>query len=104
MALGEMVVDKMPGIGDRTEPLPLLGRIVIGACAGGYIARRSRGGVVAGAILGATSAFITAHMATQTRKELDIPTGAGGLLEDSLVVALGSLMTANGSHRSSRLV
>jgi uncharacterized membrane protein len=104
MALGEMVVDKMPGIGDRTEPLPLMGRIVIGACAGGYIARRSPGGVVAGAILGATSACITAHVATRMRNELDMPTGAGGLLEDSLVVALGSLATAGGPYRRSRLV
>jgi uncharacterized membrane protein len=98
MAVGEMVVDKMPGVGDRTEALPLTGRLVLGACAGGYVARTSRTGMVAGAVLGAASALITAHLGTQARKHLNFSNGVGGLLEDVLVVALGSLATSRGSR------
>jgi uncharacterized membrane protein len=98
MALGEMVVDKIPGVGDRTEALPLAGRVILGGWAGGYVARRDRSSLVAGAILGAASALITAHVATQARKDLDIPADGGGWLEDALVVALGSFVTPGGMN------
>lgn len=87
MALGEMIADKLPDMGDRTDTLPLAGRVVIGGFAGSYIAGRGRGSV-AGAVLGATSALITAHLATQARRQLDVPNAAGGLLEDAATLAL----------------
>jgi uncharacterized membrane protein len=92
MALGEMLTDKMPFVGDRTEPLPLTGRLVFAACAGGYVARQGRSSVLGGALLGAGSALITAHLATRARKDLQVPTVAGGLIEDALVMGLSALV------------
>lgn len=91
LAFGEAVVDKMPFVGDRTEALPLTGRVIIGAVAGGYVARRHPGTAVAGALLGGASALVAAHLATRLRKEFDIPATAGGLLEDAVMLGLGAL-------------
>ncbi len=90
VAVGEMVADKTPWIGDRVEPLPLAGRALLGTAVGTVIARDRREDVLLGGALGAASAVIVAHLAFRVRQTLPVSDVAGGLLEDGLVLALAS--------------
>ena len=85
----EMMADKTSLVGDRIDPLPLLGRAVIGATVGALIAReQGREHTLAGTICGAACAVGGAHLAYQVRTRLPFSNIAGGLLEDSLVLAV----------------
>ena len=99
IAAGEMVADKTPWVGDRVDPLPLTGRVLIGAAAGAFIARQHRDDVLLGGALGATTAFIVAHLAFHARKRLPMSNVSGGLLEDAVVLALASRY-ADSEYRS----
>ncbi len=90
LALGEMILDKTPFVGDRVDALPLAGRASIGAFTGGVIARQHRDSVVLGGLLGAASAIAAAHLAYHARKGLSLPNAAGGLLEDAIVLAIAA--------------
>jgi uncharacterized membrane protein len=87
-AASEMIADKTPFVGDRIEPLPLGGRAVIGAGIGALIARQHAQNAVLGAMIGASTAVVVAHLAYHARKRLPLSSVAGGLLEDSLVIAI----------------
>lgn len=88
LAAAEMLADKTANLPDRIDPLPLAGRAVLGAVAGGMVARKGGADGVLGAILGAAAAVAAAHLAYHTRKRLAVPDAVAGLLEDGLVVAL----------------
>ncbi len=89
-AAGEMVADKTDMVGDRVDPLPLLGRAVIGATVGGVIAREQRQNIMLGGAVAACTAVVVAHLACRARKGLPLSNIAGGLLEDALVLALAA--------------
>lgn len=89
-AAGETVADKTPWVGDRTDPVPLAGRTIIGAGIGALIAGEQNDSRLLGALLGAATAMIATHLAFQLRKHLPLSNTAGGLLEDGVVVALAS--------------
>lgn len=91
MAAGEMVADKTPFVGNRTDAWPQAGRAVMGALVGGFIAREAGETVWFGALVGAATAVAATHLAYQLRTRLPLSTTAGGLLEDALVVGAGSL-------------
>ena len=93
LAAGEMIVDKLPFVGDRIEAAPLVGRALMGALAGGLIAREAKGHVAAGAALGAAAAVAAAHVAYRVRQGLGVPALAGGLLEDAIVVGAGAVLS-----------
>jgi uncharacterized membrane protein len=97
-AAGEMIADKLPFTPDRTAPLPLVGRAVFGAIAGGIIASEERGSPVLGAALGAVTAVTVAHIAYHVRKyahdRLSIPDMAVAGAEDALVLTIGAVMRA----------
>jgi len=90
LAVGEMIVDKMPSVGSRLAPGPLAGRAVMGALAGGVIARRARGNVAAGAVVGASAALAAAYLAYHARKQLPLSNALGGVVEDLLVLGIGA--------------
>jgi uncharacterized membrane protein len=90
LALGEMIADKTPAVGDRTDPFPLAGRAVMGALAGGVLAHERRGNRLAGALVGAAAAVIVAHLAYRVRQRLPLPNVVSGLLEDGVVYGLAS--------------
>ena len=90
LAIGEMVADKTPGIGDRIDPIPLAGRALMGVLVGGVIARERGGNMVLHGLVGASTAVIAAHLAYRARKALPLPGLAGGLLEDSVVTAIAA--------------
>lgn len=89
-ATGEMIADKTPFVGNRIDALPLTGRILIGALVGALIARENDQNALLGGMLGSASALVAAHLAYQARKRLPASSLTGGLLEDGLVVAIGS--------------
>ena len=89
-AVGEMIADKTPWIADRIDPLPLGGRAIMGAAVGAFVANDQRQHVVLGAMIGAATAVAAAHLAYRVRKRLPLPGIAAGLLEDGLVLAIGS--------------
>jgi uncharacterized membrane protein len=89
-AVGELIADKTPIVGDRIDALPLAGRAFMGATVGALIAREQEQNAFLGGMLGAATALIAAHLAYQGRKRLPVPNLAGGLLEDSLVIAIAS--------------
>jgi len=86
-AAGEFVGDKTSFVGNRTDAVPLAGRAVMGALVGGVIAHEEREPVLVRAVIGATTAFIAAHLAFQVRTRLLGANVAGGLVEDALVTA-----------------
>ena len=90
MAAGEMLLDKTSLVGDRVAPIPLAGRALMGAIAGGIIARESRGDVLLGGLVGAAAAVITAHLAYHARKRLPMSSEIAGVLEDAIVIAIGA--------------
>jgi uncharacterized membrane protein len=90
LAAGEMVADKTPVVGNRTDPAPLAGRALMGALVGGVIARQSRSNPLTGALLGASAAVAMTHLAFQIRKRLPLPNVLGGALEDAIVIGLSS--------------
>jgi hypothetical protein len=85
-----MMLDKTAVIGDRIDPLPLAGRAVMGAMVGGIIARENRGSILLSALIGATAAVITAHLAYHARRRIPGASALGGLVEDAIVVAVGA--------------
>ena len=92
-ATGEMVADKTPLVGDRIDTLPLTGRVIIGGLVGALVARENDQSGLLGGIVGSASAFVVAHLAYQARKRLAASSFTAGLLEDGLVVAIGSRYT-----------
>ena len=94
-AAGEFVGDKTSLVGNRTDAVPLAGRAAMGALVGGVIAHEEHESVLVGAVIGATTAFIAAHLAFQVRTRLLGATVAGGLLEDAIVTAAGAAYLRN---------
>ena len=89
-AAGEMIMDKTSFVGDRIDPLPLAGRAMMGAGVGAVIAREEEEKALLGAVLGAATALVVAHLAFHARQRLPLPNAVGGLLEDTLVLAIAS--------------
>lgn len=90
LAAGEMVADKTAAIGDRTDPLPLGGRIAMGAMVGGIVAHDRKSSLLLGTALGASAAVVAAHLACYLRKRAAGANLVGGLVEDALVAAVGA--------------
>ena len=89
-AAGEIAMDKTSIVGDRIDPLPLAGRAIMGAGVGVLVARERDGNALLGGVLGAATALVVAHIAYHVRKGLPVTSAAGGLLEDTLVLAIAS--------------
>lgn len=93
LAAGELVADKTPFVGARTEPLPLLGRALAGAAsAGAHAASRGGNGAVA-ALVGGASAIVTTvgmyHLRRQAVRRLDLPDPGIALIEDGIAIGAG---------------
>jgi uncharacterized membrane protein len=91
LAAGEMVADKTTVVGDRTNPLPLGGRAMMGAVLGAWIAREHHDSILLGAALGGAAAVAATHLAYQLRTRWPDATTATGLVEDAIVVGAASL-------------
>ena len=96
LRVGEVIADKLPFLPDRTAPLPLAGRALMGGLVGGILASEERGSVLLGAGIGALAAVAAAHLAFRARKyareRRSIPDGVAATVEDSLVLGIGALV------------
>ncbi|HVE72122.1 MAG TPA: DUF4126 family protein [Thermoanaerobaculia bacterium] len=87
LAAMELLADKLPGIPNRTDALPLLGRAAAGALIGATIAAASRRDRVQGAAIGAVVAVIAARLSFHARRALaeQLPATLAALVEDAAV-------------------
>jgi len=72
LAIGELIADKLPTIPKRTEPAPLMGRVVTGALCGACLCAAVGKSLVAGALLGAMGGAVAAFAGYEIRKRLDL--------------------------------
>ena len=91
MALGEMIADKSPEIGDRTDAAPLMGRLTMGGLTGGRVAQQRGHSVLLGALLGASAAVVAAHLAREARVRLPFPNLVNGLIEDGVFLGMAAI-------------
>lgn len=92
MAAGEMVVDKLSIVPDRTDAGPLVGRAINGAATAHVLATRKGESPALAVMLGAASAIIGAHVGFRVRRALtqraDLPDLPVALCEDIIAIAL----------------
>ena len=91
LAAGEMAADKTAFVGNRTDPLPLGGRAIMGALLGGWIAHERHDSMFFGAMLGGATAVAAAHLAFQLRTRWPDATRATGFVEDAIVLGAASM-------------
>src|SRR5690606_14899965 len=88
---GEMLADKTEYVPDRTDPLPLIRRAVLGSVTAAAYAVRRPHPVLLPAAVGAASAiastFAAFHVRRIAREEFHIPDKLLGLAEDAIVLA-----------------
>lgn len=96
LAGAELISDKLPGMPDRTSPPVLLGRIALGALAGGLAARASgRSALLAGLLAGSAAlaaSFASFHLRRLASERLGLPSPAVGLLEDVALLTAVALL------------
>ncbi|HEY5055689.1 MAG TPA: DUF4126 family protein [Acidobacteriaceae bacterium] len=90
LALGELVGDKMPRVPNRTAPLPLLFRLILGGLAGAIAATAMMGPTIEGALLGAIGAALGAFAGFMVRRDLVEKIGCKdwhvALVEDAIAI------------------
>lgn len=70
LAIGELVVDKLPKTPRRTAPLPLLARIVMGALCGASLAASTDNSLILATLLGGIGGLIGAFAGYEIRRRL----------------------------------
>ena len=92
-AMGELVADKLPIVGKRTAPGPLVARIVLGGLSGAAIGATAGDattlGAVAGGIGGIAGAFAGYHARASLVKGLGVRDVVIALLEDAVAIIAG---------------
>jgi uncharacterized membrane protein len=98
LALGELVIDKLPSTPKRTRLAGLIGRSVLGGLSGAGVAVAGSQSIAPGAILGVAGAIAGAFLGYEVRKRLvralKVPDFVIGLLEDALAIAGGLLIVS----------
>jgi uncharacterized membrane protein len=93
LAIGELIGDKLPSTPNRTAPLGLGARIVMGALTGACLASAGGGVALVGAGLGAIGGIAGAFAGYRAR--MDIRRASG--LPDVVVAVLEDLVTIAGA-------
>jgi len=70
LALGELVVDKLPRTPNRTDPGALIARIILGGLAGSISATAMSGPGLEGVLLGGVAALLGAFAGFMIRRDL----------------------------------
>jgi uncharacterized membrane protein len=106
LAAGELILDKLPNIPNRTDGASLIGRIAAGALIGAVVGGRTGTNRGASAIAGGLVAFASAHTTYRMRRALGerLPSVVAALVEDVIVVgaaaAGAALLRRRVPHRS----
>lgn len=102
LALGEVLVDKLPFVGARIEPGPLAARGVSGGLAGATVCvaegRNAAIGAGVGLLAALASAFAFYHLRRSLGEKIGVPDPLLALAEDALVLSIGR--TALGGESS----
>src|SRR6266404_7283059 len=98
LALGELVVDKLPSTPNRTKLLGLIGRSVTGGLSGAAVAASGAQSIALGAGLGVAGAIAGAFAGHEVRERLvralKVPDFVAALLEDAVAIAGGLLIVS----------
>jgi uncharacterized membrane protein len=98
LMLAELVADKLPRTPPRTQPGPFIGRVVLGAVAGGAIAAGLGQSFLAGAIaggLGGVAGTLGGYRArTSLVRALGVPDYVVALVEDAVAIG-GALLVVS---------
>jgi uncharacterized membrane protein len=98
LALGELIVDKLPSTPSRTKFPGLIGRSVLGGLSGAGIAAAGAQSIAIGAVLGVAGgiagAFAGYEVRTRLVRALKVPDFVIALLEDSVAIAGGLLIVS----------
>lgn len=95
LAVGELILDKLPFTPNRTKVPSLIGRFFAGALAGAAVAhKRKRNDMIMGAVVGGAAAIAAAYAGYQYRKHVRLPSVVSGLLEDTVAVAAGTAIVS----------
>jgi uncharacterized membrane protein len=96
-AVGELIADKLPFTPARTQPGPLIGRMVCGGFCGAAVAGRFEGSRTVGAVCGAAGALASAFAGYTIRRQLTVdfgwPDAPVAIVEDALALLMA--FTAN---------
>ncbi|HUE95703.1 MAG TPA: DUF4126 family protein [Longimicrobiaceae bacterium] len=91
LAGGEMLADKTDFVPDRTDPVPLIGRAVVGGVTAAAFAVQRRHPVLLPALVGGASAiastFAFFHLRRLARDHWHVPDPVLGFAEDAIVLA-----------------
>jgi uncharacterized membrane protein len=98
LALGELVVDKLPSTPNRTRLLGLIGRSVLGGLSGAAVVASGEQSIALGVVLGVAGAIAGAFTGYEVRKRLvralKIPDFVMALLEDAVAIGGGLLIVS----------
>ena len=98
LALGELLVDKLPSTPNRTGLPGLIGRSVLGGLSGAAVAAAVAQSIALGAVLGAAGgiagAFAGYEVRTRLVRTLKVPDFVIALLEDAVAIAGGLLIAS----------
>ena len=98
LALGELIIDKLPSTPNRTRLAGLIGRSVMGGLSGAGITVAGSQSIAPGAILGVAGAIAGAFAGYEVRKHLvralKVPDFVIALLEDAVAIAGGLLIVS----------
>jgi uncharacterized membrane protein len=93
LAVGELIVDKLPQAPNRTIPASVFVRAVSGGVIGAAICSEERQPPLPGALLGATGAIAATYAAYYLRQTTDrksgLPDPVVALVEDAIAIAGG---------------
>ncbi len=96
LALGELVVDKLPGVPDRIAPGPLLGRAVMGGVIGALVADdHPAAGIAAGAAGAVAAAFVGWALRREAGRVTFLPDLLVAVVEDALALTTARELTAD---------
>src|SRR5258708_3941574 len=98
LALGELVVDKLPSTPNRTKLLGLIARSVTGGLSGAAVAASGAQSIALGAVLGVAGAIAGTFMGHEVRKRivraLRVPDFVIALFEDAVAIGGGHLIVS----------
>jgi uncharacterized membrane protein len=98
LALGELVVDKLPSTSNRTKLLGLISRGVLGGLSGAAVAASGAQLIALGAVLGVAGAMTGTFAGYEIRKRLvralKVPDFVIALLEDAVAIGGGLLIVS----------
>jgi uncharacterized membrane protein len=98
LALGELVVDKLPSTPNRTKLLGLIGRSVTGGLCGAAVAASGAQSIALGAVLGVAGAIAGAFAGYEVRarlvRALKVPDFVIAFFEDALAIGGGLVIVS----------